>query len=221
MDERSGYKDEKVNAQAINNYVVMSVVPHASPEEKTGGFTIVRSTRSEGQSTRWHRVITKGPGVPDIHGHLLVPNVEEGNLVYVNSHGREEIYGENMGMDSNLWVCSILDIMAKITDENTMTVEPLGDYIEIDPIEPVVKEGEIIMAERAATAPCFARVGVCGTGWTTAEGSPVPMHVKTGDLIGYLPFQTHVIDLAQLGIDRKIRLVRHASIAFVVRQEEE
>jgi len=198
--------------EPVNNYVVLKMVEPKAPK-------LFLPTEKE-TAVRWGEVVAVGPGVPDLYGVRVPPPLTPGDMVYVMRHGLEEIDLTGLGAEEKAYVISELDILARATEikEDDVTIEPLGNYVEIEKVEALDRSsGGIYLPDSKKYPPNVGTVVSVGKGWRAADGSPIEMQVKPGDQVVFLPFNTLVVDLAHLGIDKKRYLVSHGDICCVIK----
>lgn len=202
-----------MNIKAINNYCVIETIQPASEIKK--GRIILPSVVEV--TPRWSKVLSSGEGVWDGNGTLRKPDVDPGDTVYVTSHGQ---FSLNTGYKlENIAAASVLDILVKLEDMETLKIQPLGSYIEIEKIEVDSKSQNGIEMPDDRKAPTnLGRVITVGIGWTGPYGDPIPMQVKPGDKVVYSPLRTMVVDFTTLGKDEKKYLIQHGDIIGIVEE---
>lgn len=202
---------EKVQLKPVNNYVALKMLeglnsPLALPSTAT-------------PQPRWGEVLEVGEGVPDLFGVKVPPPLKPGDLVYIMHHGLEQVDFAVLGFGGNVSVVSELDILAVLEEkmENTVKIQPLGSYVQIEKLDPAEKSsGGIYLPDTKKVPPNVGIVKRVGKGWRAADGSKIEMQVKEGDKVAFLPFNTLVIDLNPIGIDEKLYLVAHGDILGVI-----
>lgn len=204
----------KVNA--INNYLVLDMLQTASELKK--GVIVLPETYKRTQ--RWAKVLSAGPGVPDVGGKLYKPDVEVGDTVYVTAHGQYDIHKNANNESDNISAASVLDVLAVLEDMNTLTIQPLGQYIEVEKIEFEDANEFGIQLPDAKKAPTnLGKVVRLGKGFYGPDGTPVPFQVKEGDTIVFNALSVMVVDFVTLGTDEKKYLIKHGDIIGVVENE--
>jgi co-chaperonin GroES (HSP10) len=200
-------------ARAINNYVTLKL--HDPVEVKKGNIVLAEEAH---KTPRWADVLTVGEGLPDLNGVIQKPDVEVGELAYVTAHGRADIQLKALGEPENVHVASVLDILAVMKDKETLALQPLGSYIEIEFVEPVEQESLIVFTDEKKLPDSLGRVISVGKGWKTADGYDIPFHVKEGDIVSFDPFRVMVVDYTTLGHDIQKHLVMHGDITAVIEE---
>lgn len=196
-----------MNLKAINNLVLVEEIEPRKVSE------IIVVTAEE-NTNRWGRALSVGPGVPSMTGQLVPPRIKEKQILYMMAHGKEPINLGGSRNESGLFFLNELDILGVIEDEETMKFKPLGHYVVIDKIED--EERDVIqVAENAKRPTGIATVTELGYGWTNMYGEPIPFQVKEADKIAFRQFNTLIVDMTPLGIDKKIHLVGHNDILGV------
>jgi chaperonin GroES len=204
-----------MNIKAINNYCFLEVLHPA--EEVKKGFIVMPGITTN--APRWARVISTGEGVIDGNGTFRKPDVDPEDIVYVTAHGQYSIHKDANYETDNLAAASVLDVLVKLEDMETLKIQPLGAYIEIEKIEINDKsEHGIELPDSRKTPTNLGRVISVGIGWTGPNGHPIPMQVKVGDKVVYSPLRTMVVDFSTLGRDEKKYLVQHGDIIGVVQE---
>jgi chaperonin GroES len=204
-----------MNIRAINNYCILEIIQTA--EEMKKGLILLPGVTS--QTPRWAKVLSTGEGVYDGNSVLRKPDVEVGDLVYVMAHGQYSIHRDTVKEGDNLAAASVLDIMVKLKDLESLQIQPLGGYVEIEKIEVDQKtEFGIELPDSRKVPTNLGRVTSVGIGWTGPFGNPIPMQVKVGDKIIYSPLRTLVVDFSGLGLDDKRYLIQHGDIIGVVEE---
>lgn len=201
---------------AINNYCVLDVIL-PSTEVKKGAIIMPNTTQV---TPRWAKVTSIGPGVYDAHGTLRKPDVLIGDTVYAMAHGQFAIHKSSTHETGTLAVTSALDILVILKDMNTLQIQPLGSYIEIEKVELDIQNESGIEMPDVRKAP--TNVGIVksvGIGWTGPYGDPIPMQVKVGDKVVYSPLRTMVVDFISLGLDEKKYLIQHGDIIGILESE--
>jgi chaperonin GroES len=204
-----------MNIKAINNYCLIEVIQPA--DEVTKGVIVMPGTTNI--TPRWSKVLSAGEGVYDGHGILRKPDVAPGDIVYVMAHGQFSIHKNANHDTENLAATSVLDILVKLEDMESLKIQPLGSYVEIEKIEiDQVSENGIELPDSRKTPTNVGRVTSVGVGWTGPNGEPIPMQVKVGDKVVYAPLRTMVVDFTTLGKDEKKFLIQHGDIIGVVQE---
>lgn len=200
--------------QAINNYVISEMIQNP---ETLGGLK--RHEEIIGKA-RWGKIVSVGPGVVDFNGQLNKPDVEENQLAYHMAHGLFEIYEDQTG-EHKLSICSVLDVMAIMNNLETLDIQPLGNFIEIEVLEiPATKSESGLLMARDRTLPSnLAVVKKLGKGWKTLNGQEVPFQVSVGDIITFNPLRKMVVDLSAFGVDEKKTLISHGDIMAIMEKE--
>jgi len=192
---------------AINNYVTVEMIKE--PKKPTGQFILPDTIE---KNPRWGKVLSAGDGVPDLGGHISPLDVAVGDLIYIAAHGKERIPTETLedgdGMPE-IHCCSVMDVMGKMVEGKFI---PLGAYIAIDKIEAATEKSGFKLADSMRANPNFGVVKTLGLGWKTVDGKEIPFQVAENDLVAYLPFQTMIVDMSALGIEKEIHLIQHGSI---------
>lgn len=203
-----------MRAQAVNNYCTLEMV---IPQEVKKGLLYI--PQNVAVTPRWGIIESVGQGVPDLGGVLQKPDVNVGDTVYANSHGLLDLYEDHLGR-GRLKAVSTLDILAVLENKETMKIQPLGSLIEIEKIERTPEEGQVLLTDAKALPSNIARVKTLGKGWRAADGTPIPFHVKEGQLIGFEPLRTQIVDFTTLGIDAKTTLIMHGDIVCTFEDDE-
>ncbi len=139
-------------------------------------------------------------------------NVEVGDTVYSTAHGQFGIRRPKTGAD-NLVAASVLDILVILKDMETLEIQPLGSYIEIEKVEyEVTDEYGIELPDSKKPPTNIGIVKAVGIGWTGPYGDPIPMQVSVGDKVAYSPLRTMVIDFSALGTNAKKYVIQHGDI---------
>lgn len=203
-----------VQIDAINNYCVLEMI---KPSEIKKGLITLPGISNK--TPRWGKVISVGPGVPDLMGTVWKPDIELDELVYVMAHGHHEVHLNALGDNENKHVASSLDVMAIMKNIETLEIQPLGSYIEIEKVEiPESNTSGIVLPDSKKFPPNLGRIKKLGMGWRAADGTSIPFQVKEGDLVAYHPLRTMVVDFSTLGIDEVKILIMHADILGVVKE---
>jgi len=199
---------------AINNYAILDVIQ--PPEEIRKGVIVLPGIVNV--TPRWAKVVSVGDGIIDGHGTARKPDVDIGQTVYVTAHGQYGIH-KNASMEiDNIAAASILDILAILEDLETMKIQPLGSYVEIEKIEIDEKsEHGIELPDSRKTPTNLGIVKTVGIGWTGPYGTPIPMQVNVGDKVVYNPLRTMIVDFSSIGKDEKKYLIQHGDILGVVK----
>ncbi len=194
--------------QAIHNYCTVEML---KVEELKQDLIYIPATLQK--TPRWGKVLTVGEGVPDLGGRIQKPGVNSGDTVYVASHGQFEIYKNSNAEYDNLIVTSVHDMLAILKDKDTLTMEPLGNLIEIEKIEMSDTNEFGVALPDAKKAPTNrAIVKKLGQGFRSPDGNMIPFQVAEGDEIIYSPLRTIVIDFSDLGISKQKFLISHNDI---------
>lgn len=199
---------------AINNYCILDII--RPPEEIKLGAIVLPNTVQV--TPRWGRVSSTGEGVPDAYGNFRKPDVEVGDTVYAMAHGIFNLPKNINSEDSGLAATSVLDLLVVLKDMETLEIQPLGAYIEIEKVDPPKEEGTIELPDSRKAPTNLGRVISVGKGWVGPDGTPIPMQVKVGDLVVYNPVRTMVVDFSSLGKDNKKFIVQHGDILGVVQE---
>lgn len=197
--------------QALNNYCTLQII---EPQEIEKGFILLPSVTNT--TPRWAKVLSVGPGVTDGYGTLRKPDVEIGQTVYTMAHGQYSIHKTEDGPD-NLSAASILDILVILKDLDTLEIQPLGSYIEIEKVEVPVSEDAILLPDNKAVPTNIGIVKTLGKGWTGPYGNPIPMQVEPGQAVVFSPLRAMVIDFTSLGRDEKKYLINHGDIIGTIK----
>jgi chaperonin GroES len=195
----------------INNYVLGETLPIKSPKS-----TLIPDNMEINQ--RWAKVKEVGPGVPHLGSKLIPPTVNPGNFIYVMAHGKEPLYGDdNLGT----FIVSELDILAYSEEINeNMKIYPLGNFISIDKDPPANKTSVgLLKLSNQTDPPATGTVTALGKGWVTLDGAEIPFQVKVGDKVMFRPYNTVIVDLSTIGIDKKVTLISHGDILGVITDE--
>lgn len=198
--------------QALNNYCTLEII---EPQEIEKGMILLPSVTNT--TPRWAKVLSVGPGVTDGYGTLRKPDVEVGEIVYTMAHGQYSIHKTKDGPD-NLAATSTLDILAILKDLDTLSIQPLGSYIEIEKVElPDTNEFGIELPDSKKVPTNIGIVRAVGKGWTGPYGNLIPMQVEEGQAVVFSPLRLMVIDFTSLGRDEKKYLVNHGDIIGTIK----
>jgi chaperonin GroES len=203
--------------QAINNYCTLDFIP--PPNEIKRGVILIPETNTA--TPRWAYVTSVGDGVPDLYGMFRKPDVEEGQLVYVAAHGQYSVHENASDERENVAAASVLDLLVILKNMETLEIQPLGSYIEIEKIElEDANEFGIEVPDSRKAPTNLGIVKSLGLGWTGPDGAPIPMQVKVGEKIVYSPLRTIVVDFSSMGKDEKKYLIQHGDIIGKVKESE-
>lgn len=205
-----------VRIEAINNYCTLEMI---KPTEVKRGLITLPGISNK--TPRWGRVLSVGAGLPDLGGIIQKPDVEVGQLVYVMAHGQQEIHYNALGEDGNLRVASALDILVIMKDDETLQIQPLGSYIEIEKLDIAESQTGLVLPDNKRFPPNIGRVKSVGLGWMAADGTPIPFQVKVGDLVAFHSLRTMVVDFSTLGHDVQKTIIMHGDIIGIVKEEVE
>lgn len=201
--------------KAINNYCMIEMLPFGAT--RIGNIEL---PENNSKVPRWGKILSVGPGVPDVNGEILKPDIEADQMVYVAAHGQYEVFKTSTLENDNLVVASVNDILAVLEDRESMTIKPLGNYVEIEKIElPEKNEFGIELTDNRKPPTNLGIVKALGFGWRSPEGSRIPFDVKVGDKIIFQPFRTVIVDCNALGKDEKKHLIMHSDIIGIVEEE--
>lgn len=199
--------------KAINNYCIVEVI-NPPTELKKGLITLPGQIHV---TPRWAKVLSVGEGVVDGLGHIQKPDVDNNDLVYIMAHGQYSIHKNASDESDNLAAASVLDILVKLKDMNTLKIQPLGNYVEIEKIE--FEDDSLIELPDSRKVPTnMGRVISVGPGWVGPMGTNVEMQIKVGDKVVYNPLRTMVIDFTTIGQDEKKFIIQHGDIIGVIEE---
>lgn len=187
--------------KAVNNYFIAEPIF----DDSSIVFSEVRP-----EDTRWGKIVSVGPGVPDWDGSMVVPQIEEGEIVYTMLHGKLDVTHDGR----KLYAASELDVLAKLVSTDPPEIQPLGNFVQIQKIDP--NEGGGFTVGPTEAGVCLGRVIKLGTGWRTVNGKSIPFHVKEGDIVIYNPGKTMVVDFSALGLDHVTHIVNHSDIIAIL-----
>jgi co-chaperonin GroES (HSP10) len=201
----------------INNYLSLEMVDKANP--------LILIPDSAKKEYRWAKVLDTGPGVPDFDGSLCPPPVSKGDIVYIMAHGREfvrlaEFGGTDVYTASELDAMCILDLEDEFTMETKdFKIKPLGVYIEIEKVEPLVTASTILLPDSKTTPTHVGIVKSLGKGWKDLNGKPIEHQVAVGNKVAFNGYNPCVVDLEPLGVEDKRFLVMHTDIYGIIEEE--
>ena len=208
MEELKGKK-----LKAVNNYVTISIPE--STEVMVGDLYLSEEAEKK---NRWGDVLSVGPGVVDFNGERVPLPVVIGDKVYASSHGHEEIDLSPLGSDQKVTCVSIMDVLAVLKDLDTLEIQPLGAFVEVEKVGTDVElEGGLLLPDDRATIPNMGKVISLGTGWTSVDGKPIPFDVEVGEYIIFIPFNERVINFNTIGKNVEKYLVFHGDILGVLK----
>lgn len=193
--------------QAINNYITAEKADRKDQEEE--GLYLPETQQT---NIRWHKVLSKGEGVPDFNGNFVPVEVEVDDMVYIQNHGQFNIEGAYFKGEDQV-VASINDVMAYYRDE---AFQPLGNLIEIEKIELDEEETNGVYMTKTFQYP--SNVGIVktlGLGWKNPNGGSIPFQVSVGDTVVYNPFAERTINMLPMSKEKRY-LISHGDIFAVV-----
>lgn len=203
-----------MNWKALNNYTVLEMLKEGLEIRK--GIYVPEVLMGE---PRWAKVLDVGEGVPDFDGNIVKPEwPKPGHLAYVMNHGRQHIPVWEEGELKYLDIASVLDILA-VWDEESMSLIPLGQGIEVEPIEAPDQVNGIYIPDSQKIISGFGKVISVGKGWRAVNGKEVPFQVKVGDIIAYKPLEIMKVDMRPLGFQCEKEIVYHGAVLAVYQTE--
>jgi len=201
--------------EALNNAVLFELI--GGKVTKRGDLVIPDEIARD---SRWARVTSRGPGVPDLNGTLIEPGVEVDDVIYIMLHGKIEIDISPVKEGEKIYAVGALDIMGKLDANGEFA--PIGNFLLIEKVElPKETDSGLIIPDTQVPPSGIARVLKLGTGWVNAYGDPIPFHVKEGDLVVYNPLSAMVVDWKPMGKDTEQYLVSHGDLIAKYIPEEQ
>ena len=166
---------KNVSIQPLFNYIHLVML---DPTLKIGELVLVKKD----MRPRWGKVMAVGQGTYDITGNIVVPQVKEGDLVFVLLHGPETV--QILDSQEKVVFISELDCLARWDYMNSM-LEPLGDYVQIEYLSAPDRfsAAGLILPDKANYPKQIAKVIKLGKGLRAPDGSVFPFFVKEGDVI--------------------------------------
>ena len=90
-----------------------------------------------------------------------------------------------------------------------MKLEPLEDYVVIEPLEPEkVTPGGIHLPDSATQTPSRGRVLAVGPGRSDSDSGTIPVAVRKGDEVIHTRYGGHEIELE----GKKVRIMRESEV---------
>lgn len=190
---------------AINNYVTVDLVE--KPPTR-----LLNPDKDQISTQRWGKVLTVGPGHPDLGGCTIPLPLEKDELIYCMAHGIYKV--------KDVHVVSEFDIMGKAElDTESKEIRsfiPMGNLILVDPEEKQSTTSTgLIIPDKNQDPVVRGKVLELGTGWKHLDGSDIPFHVKKGQTIYFLPDRLMKVRGDLIGMKNDLYLVAHADIVVV------
>lgn len=193
----------------ISNYICIRAL-----KDKATARTILMPEEASKFAMQWAIVESVGIGAADMNGQRHPPALSAGDIVCVMRHGPEEMLLDSyLPGCEDLYMISEVDVLGKLIDKESQTLQPLGNYVQIEKL--ILPDSEVkgvILPEVKRVPPNLGLVLATGPGLRTIHGSVLPPEVEVNDVVIFLPYNIIEISLAPLGVLKKVHLISEGDI---------